>query len=115
MARLAVRAEAEAVTAGTNNSEPTLIAVSVTSGSGEPILGLSASDFRVEAIVVAPGGSGVGVVDLSPRAIPGFYLLRVAPHEPQTWESGVYIFGILVETEDGRGQALARALLDFPP
>jgi hypothetical protein len=95
-------------------ASPPLVAVSVTSGSGEPITGLSASDFRVEAIVVAPGGSDVGVVDLSSRALPGFYLLRVGPHEPQTWKSGVYLFGILVETEDGRGQALARALLDFP-
>ncbi|MDQ4027579.1 MAG: hypothetical protein M3214_05940 [Actinomycetota bacterium] len=112
MARLAVRAEAEDTLASPGNSEPCYIALSITTGAGEPVSGLSAADFRVEAIVLAPGGALVGISEVSARALPGFYLMRIAPNEPNTWRAGVYIFGLLVETENAQGQALAKVSLD---
>ena len=46
MARLAVRAEAEDTLASPGNSEPCYVALSITTGAGEPVSGLSAADFR---------------------------------------------------------------------
>jgi hypothetical protein len=54
------------------------------------------AEVTVIDIVVAPGGGGVGVTNVSPRDLPGFYLVYVTPNEPQTWKSGVYISGVLV-------------------
>jgi hypothetical protein len=61
---------------------------------------------------VAPGGGVVEISDVSARALPGFYFMRVTPLEPQTWRSGVYIFGVAVETGDDRGQTLVKVSMD---
>lgn len=63
LARLAVRAEAEDTLASPGNSEPCYIALSITTGDGEPVSGLSAADFRVEAIA----GAGVALSSEFPR------------------------------------------------
>jgi hypothetical protein len=112
VARLAVRAEAEDTLASPGNSDPCYIALSITTGGGEPVSGLSTDNFRVEPIVLAPGGALVRISEVNAQALPGFYLMRIAPIEPNTWRAGVWIFGILAETDDGQGQALVKVLLD---
>jgi hypothetical protein len=112
IARLIVTAESEDTIASPGNREPNYIAVSITDRAGDAVSGLTAAEVTVIDIVVAPGGGGVRVTNVSPRQLPEFYIVFVTPNEPQTWKSGVYIFGVLVERGGDRGQALAKVSMD---
>lgn len=112
MARLIVTAFSEDTIAAPGNRQPNYIVLSVTDGNGSPVPGLGANNFRVDPMIVGPGGALVNIVNVYPGRLPGFYHINVLPIKAETWKTGVYIFAIAVERGADHGQTLATVLMD---
>jgi hypothetical protein len=113
MSRLIVSALSEDTIAAPGNRNSNYIVVSVTDQHGAAVVGLTKDNFKVDPIIVGPGGALVTIETASMSSrVDGFYLLRVVPIRTETWKSGVYIFCVAVERSSDRGQALASVLMD---
>ncbi len=112
MARLIVAALSEDTIAAPGNRQPNYIEVSVTDANGVPITGLTAANFKVDPMIVGPGGALVNITGIAAGRLQGFYHLNVVPINIQTWKAGVYIFAVAVERSPDKGQTLAQVLMD---
>lgn len=112
MALFHVQAASEDTIAAPGNRNPNYIVVSATDNEGRPVTGLTADNFRVDPMIVGPGGALVNIVGVSAGRLPGFYHVNVVPIRTETWKAGGYIFAVVVEASTGRGQALCSVLLD---
>ena len=123
MARLIVVAFSEDTIAAPGNRQPNYIEVSVTDVDGEPVTGLGVSNFKVDPMIVGPGGALVDIKSVAAGRLPGFYHINVVPIGTQTWKKGVYIFAVAVEAaalpappivapSPRKGQTLATVLMD---
>ncbi|HEX2058066.1 MAG TPA: hypothetical protein VHI71_06825 [Actinomycetota bacterium] len=112
MALLIVEAFSEDTIAAPANRQPNYLVVSVTNAAGEPATGLTVSNFKVDPVIVGPGGALVNIVDVTAGRLPGVYLIRVVPINTETWKAGVYIFAVAVTRGTDKGQALATVLMD---
>jgi hypothetical protein len=86
--------------------------VSVTSADGAPKSGLGATNFKVDPVIVGPGGALVNIYSISPGRLPGTYIVQVLPIRSETWKAGNYIFAVAVESGMDKGQSLANVLMD---
>lgn len=109
---LIVSALSEDTIAAPNNRQPNYIVVSVTTADGTPLTGLTAANFKVDPMIVAPGGALVNITNVSPGRLPGFYRLDTVPIGTQTWKAGVYLFAVSVTLGVKRGQAFASVTMD---
>lgn len=112
MARLIVTAFSEDTIAAPGNRQPNYIIVSITDANGMPVTGLGAGSFKVDPMIVGPGGALVNITNAYPGRLPGFYHVNVVPIGAETWKKGVYIFAVAVERGVDRGQTLATVLMD---
>ena len=112
MPRLIVEAASEDTIADPGNRQPNYIEVSVTDANGAPTTGLTASNFKVDPMIVGPGGALVNITGLTAGRLPGFYHLNVLPIRTETWKAGVYIFAVAVTKNGDRGQTLTSVLMD---
>ena len=112
MARLIVSAFSEDTIAAPGNRQPNYLLVSVTDVGGVPVTGLTAARFKVDPMVVGPGGSLVNISSVTPGRLPGFYTILVLPIRAETWKAGVYVLAVAVERGPDKGQALATVLMD---
>jgi hypothetical protein len=112
MARLILTAFSEDTIAAPGNRQPNYLIVSVTDVNGSPIPGLAVSNFRVDPMIVGPGGALVNITGVTAGRLPGFYHINVLPIQRETWKAGVYIFAIACERGSDKGQTLATVLMD---
>ncbi len=112
MARLIVIASSEDAVASPGNRLSNYIAVSVTDLNGEPVTGLTAENFKVDPMIIAPGSSGVEISSVFAGRMPGFYYVNVVPAHMENWKGGVHIFAIAVKNGADKGQTLATVLMD---
>lgn len=123
MARLIVAAFSEDTIAAPGNRQPNYIVVSVTDADGEPVTGLGVGNFKVDPMIVGPGGALVDIKSVISGRLPGFYHINVVPIRAETWKKGVYIFAVAVEAapvpvppiaapSPRKGQKLATVLMD---
>lgn len=114
MARLIVSALSEDTIAAPGNAQPNYITVSVSEDpTGGPVSGLTAANFKVDPMIVGPGGALVNIVSVAESTrIAGFYFVNVVPIKGQTWKSGVYIFAVAVTRSADKGQCLASVQMD---
>ena len=112
MARLIVNAFSEDTIAAPGNRQPNYIVTSVTDKNGAPLAGLGVSNFKVDPMIVGPGGALVNITGVTAGRLPGFYHINVVPIGTQTWKAGVYIFAVAVERGTDKGQTLATVLMD---
>ena len=112
MARLIVNAFSEDAIASPGNRQPNYVVVSTTDTIGIPVTGLGAANFKVDPMIVGPGGALVDITGVTAGRLPGFYHVNVVPINTQTWKAGVYIFAVAVERGADKGQALASVLMD---
>jgi hypothetical protein len=112
MARLIVTAFSEDTIAAPGNRQPNYIIVSVTDGNGAPVIGLAAANYKVDPMIVGPGGALVNITGVNAGRLPGFYHVNVVPINTQTWKPGVYIFAVAVARGADKGQTLATVLMD---
>lgn len=117
MSRLIVEAFSEDSIAAPGNRMQNYIEVSVIDMNGEPITGLNKNNFKIDPMIVGPGGSLVDITNVTAGRLPGFYHINVVPMKKETWKAGVYIFAVAVDrptpahTHD-KGQTLATVLMD---
>lgn len=109
---LIVNALAEDTIAAPGNRQPNYIVVSVTAADGTSVLGLTAANFKVDPMIVGPGGALVNITSVIPGKLPGFYLLNTVPIGTQTWKAGVYLFAVSVTQGVKHGQAFARVKMN---
>ena len=112
MSRLIVEASSEDTIAAPGNRQPNYIEVSVTDVNGVPVTGLGVPNFKVDPMIVGPGGALVNITSVLAGRLPGFYHINVVPINTQTWKSGVYIFAVAVERAADKGQTLTSVLMD---
>ncbi len=112
MAKLIVTALSEDTIAAPGNRNVNYIIVSVTKDDGTPLTGLAVSNFKVDPMIVGPGGAQVNIKSVTAGRLPGFYFVDVVPINTQTWKKGVYIFAIAVESGGNKGQTLTSVLMD---
>ena len=112
MARLIVKAFSEDTIAAPGNRQPNYIVVSVTDVNGVPVTGLGVANYKVDPMIVGPGGALVNITSVTAGRLPGFYNINVVPIRAETWKAGVYIFALAVEKGSDRGQTLATVLMD---
>lgn len=112
MALLLVKAASEDTIAGPGNRENNYIVVCVTDNVGNPVTGLTAANFKVQPVIVGPGGALVNITGASAAGLPGFYIVNVVPIRTETWKAGTYIFAVAVERGSDKGQNLASVLMD---
>ena len=112
MARLIVKAFSEDTIAAPGNRQPNYIVASITDINGVPVTGLAATNFKVDPMIVGPGGALVNIASVAPGRLPGFYHINVVPIGTQTWKGGVYIFAVSVDRGADHGQTLATVLMD---
>ncbi|HEX3019886.1 MAG TPA: hypothetical protein VHP36_06275 [Chitinispirillaceae bacterium] len=112
MARLIVTSFSEDTIAAPGNRQPNYIIVSVTDLNGAPVTGLGTSNFKVDPMIVGPGGALVNLTSVSAGRLPGFYFINVVPIRTETWKKGVYIFAVAVEKAADKGQTLTSVLMD---
>ncbi len=112
MARLIVVAFSEDTIAAPGNRQPNYIEVSVTDANGVPTAGLGVNNFKVDPMIVGPGGALVDITGVNAGRLAGFYHINVVPIKKETWKAGVYIFAIAVQNGADRGQTLATVLMD---
>jgi hypothetical protein len=112
MALLNVAAMSEDTIAAPGNRQPNFVLVSVTNANGEPKTGLAAGNFKVDPMIVGPGGALVNITRAAAARLPGFYHLDVVPIRTETWKAGVYVLAVAVESGRDKGQTLASVLMD---
>jgi hypothetical protein len=112
MALLLVKAASEDTIAGPGNRENNYVVVCVTDNVGNPVTGLTAANFKVQPVIVGPGGALVDITGVSAAGLPGFYIVNVVPIRTETWKAGTYIFAVAVERGADKGQNLASVLMD---
>lgn len=112
MARLITVAFSEDSIAAPGNRQNNYIVVSVSDANGAPVTGLAAANFKVDPMIVGPGGALVNIVSASAGRLPGFYHINVVPINTQTWKAGVYIFAVAVTRGSDNGQTLATVIMD---
>jgi hypothetical protein len=86
--------------------------VAITDANGAPVTGLAAANFKVDPMIVGPGGALVNITGVNAGRLPGFYHVNVVPINTQTWKAGVYIFAVAIERGADKGQTLATVLMD---
>ncbi len=111
-ARLIVTAFSEDAIASPGNRHAIDIVASVTDVNGVPVTGLGTSNFKVDPMIVGPGGALVNITGVTAGRLPGFYHINVVPIGVETWKKGVYIFAFAVEKGADKGQPLATVLMD---
>ena len=112
MANLIVNTLSEDTIAAPGNRQSNYIVVSVTDSNGLPVTGLGIPNFKVDPVIVGPGGALVNITNVTSGRLPGVYIVFVVPISSQTWKSGVYIFAVAVTNGTNHGQNLCSVLMN---
>lgn len=99
--------QAGASAGGTGNA---LLLVVVTY-DGKGAVGLTQGDFLLGNYVVPAGAAYLEIVQLGEQ-VKGAYLLSIAPHTGNVWQSGTYLFQLIAVKGKKQGQTVGR--LDIP-
>jgi hypothetical protein len=86
------------------------VAVFVASEEGVPAVGLGLANFRVRSTVAGADGTLLRVAGVAPTTLRGFYILDLAVAEAAS-RKGLYVFDLIVEAGQDRGQALSSAII----
>jgi len=87
------------------------VAVFVASDEGVPAVGLGPANFRVRSTVAGADGTLLTVAGVAPTSLRGFYILDLAVADAASKRKGLYVFDLIVEAGDDRGQALSSAII----
>jgi len=87
------------------------IAAFVANAEGMPEVGLALANFKVRATLPGADGSHLVIASVEASTLRGFYVLDLAPAGSQPRRRGLYVFDLIVERGDERGQALSSVIL----
>lgn len=112
MAKLSIAAITSIARASPGNSERSIICLAITDRDGKGVAGLTETNFRLAQLLGAFGGS-LSIIDgVVNQPGTGFYNLDIVPISSNTWDAGVFIFGVTVETEDDDGMKLVKLVIE---
>jgi hypothetical protein len=86
------------------------IAAFVASAEGIPAVGLGLANFTVRSTAPGADGTLLKVAGVAPTMLRGFYILDLAVAEAAR-RKGLYVFDLIVEAGEDRGQALSSAII----
>lgn len=87
------------------------IAAFVASAEGMPEVGLGLANFKVRVTLPGADGSHLVIASVQASSLRGFYVLDLAPDDCAPRRRGLYIFDLIVEKGNERGQALSSVIL----
>ena len=87
------------------------IAAFVADPDGRPALGLGPENFRVGSTLPGSDGAHLIISGVCASTLRGFYLLDLEPASPAPRRKGVYVFDLIVEYGERRGQALSCVIM----
>ena len=87
------------------------IAVFVASEEGKPAVGLDLLNFKVRPAVAGADGAHLTISAVAPSALRGFYVVDLAPVRRALQRKGLYVFDLIVEQGENRGQALSSVMM----
>ena len=118
MARLNVEAVAVAGPphAAAGNRKPCMIIVCTTDANGTPVTGLSASNFKVHAPLVAAGGAEIVISTVfeptGGTTLPGYCRVEVVPFGTFKWLKGLYVIALAVTKGANKGQTITTVTIN---
>jgi hypothetical protein len=87
------------------------VAVFVANEEGVPAVGLGLANFRVRSTVAGADGTLLTVAGVAPTNLRGFYILDLAVADAASHRKGLYVFDLIVEAGEDRGQTLSSAII----
>jgi hypothetical protein len=87
------------------------VAAFVASAEGIPAVGLGLDNFRVRSSVPGADGTLLKVARVTSTTLRGFYILDLAVEDAARQRKGLYVFDLIVEAGEDRGQALSSAII----
>jgi hypothetical protein len=87
------------------------IAAFVASAEGMPALGLGLANFKLRVTLPGADGSHLVIKSVEPSKLRGFYVLDLAPVSPAPRRRGLYVFDLVVEHGENRGEAMSSVIL----
>jgi hypothetical protein len=87
------------------------VAVFVASEEGIPAVGLGPTNFRVRSTVAGADGTLLTVAGVAHTNLRGFYILDLAVADASSRRKGLYVFDLIVEAGEDRGEALSSAVI----
>lgn len=87
--------------------EKKYLAAFVADSEGMPKQGLRLENFKLCSSLEGDDGSRVNIRAVETCGLPGFYFLDVAPATGKQTRQGLYVFDLLVQDGQDRGQSMA--------
>jgi hypothetical protein len=87
------------------------VAAFVATSEGVPKAGLGLSNFKVRPAPPGADGAFLVVSDVAPSSLRGFYVLNLTPVESAYRRKGLYIFDLMVEHDEDRGQTVSSVVM----
>jgi hypothetical protein len=87
------------------------IAAFVASAEGIPAVGLGLANFTVRSTAPGADGTLLKVASVASTGLRGFYILDLAVAEAAARRKGLYVFDLIVEAGEDRGQVLSSAII----
>jgi hypothetical protein len=87
------------------------VAAFVANSDGVPTSGLGLANFKVRAAIPGADGSSLVVSDVAPSSLRGFYTLNLAPVQSASWRRVLYVFDLIVEHDEDRGQTTSSVVM----
>ena len=87
------------------------VAAFVASAEGVPKTGLGLSNFKVRKTEPGADGAFLVVSEVEPSTLRGLYRLNLSPVEGGSRRKGLYVFDLIVEHDEDRGQAVSSVVM----
>jgi hypothetical protein len=87
------------------------VAAYVANSEGMPKSGLGLSNFKVRADAPGADGALLAVSEVAASNLRGFYVLNFASVGSASPRKGLYVFDLLVEQDDDRGQTVSSVIM----
>jgi hypothetical protein len=87
------------------------VAAFVATSEGVPLSGLELTNFHVRSGAPGADGAMLKVSQVAPSPLRGLYTLNLTPVESATPRKGLYVFDLIVESGNDRGQTVTSVVM----